>query len=79
MGNAALYMAPEQAEGKPSDCRADIYSFGETCYHMLRGRAIVSGRDGRRSRPPAHFRPRLRRFRTHGPICRLPSSPSSTA
>jgi serine/threonine protein kinase len=32
-----LYMAPEQAEGKPCDCRADIYAFGVTCYHMFAG------------------------------------------
>ena len=32
-----LYMSPEQVEGKPLDCRSDIYSFGVTCYHMLSG------------------------------------------
>jgi serine/threonine-protein kinase len=38
-----LYMAPEQAEGKPCDCRADIYSFGVTCYHMLAGEPPFQG------------------------------------
>ena len=32
-----LYMSPEQIEGRPLDCRSDLYSFGVTCYHVLAG------------------------------------------
>ncbi len=38
-----LYMSPEQVEGKPVDCRSDIYSFGVTCYHMLAGHPPFQG------------------------------------
>jgi tRNA A-37 threonylcarbamoyl transferase component Bud32 len=38
-----LYMSPEQVEGKPVDCRTDIYSLGVTCYHMLAGHPPFQG------------------------------------
>jgi serine/threonine-protein kinase len=38
-----IYMSPEQVEGKPVDCRTDIYSLGVTCYHMLAGHPPFQG------------------------------------
>lgn len=38
-----LYMSPEQIEGKKLDTRADIYSLGVTCYHMLAGQTPFHG------------------------------------
>jgi tRNA A-37 threonylcarbamoyl transferase component Bud32 len=63
-----LYMSPEQIENREIDSRADIYSFGVTCYHMLAGRPPFHGQTAFevvvqhvRSEPPplASLRPDL--------------------
>jgi tRNA A-37 threonylcarbamoyl transferase component Bud32 len=37
------YMAPEQAEGKPVDKRADIWAFGVVLYEVLTGEQLFQG------------------------------------
>lgn len=60
-----LYMAPEQAQGKEVDWRADMYSFGCLLYEMLAGRPPFQGNGARvilshlseEPAPPSRVRP----------------------
>jgi serine/threonine-protein kinase len=39
----AVYMAPEQARGRPADKRSDVWAFGAVVYEMLTGQCAFNG------------------------------------
>jgi serine/threonine protein kinase len=79
----ASYMAPEQAQGKPVDKRADIWAFGVVLHELLTGSRIFKGdtladtlaavltKEPDWDRIPAQARPLLRRCLVRDPQRRL--------
>jgi len=79
----ASYMAPEQAQGKPVDKRADIWAFGVVLHELLTGSRVFKGdtladtlaavltKDPEWHRVPAKVRPLLRRCLVRDPQQRL--------
>jgi len=79
----ASYMAPEQAQGKPVDKRADIWAFGVVLHELLTGSRIfkrdtladtlaaVLTKEPEWDRVPAKARPLLRRCLVRDPQQRL--------
>jgi len=77
------YMAPEQAQGRPVDRRADVWAFGVLLYEMLTGERPFAGRSVQEtlaavlaaepdwSRVPARLQPLLRRCLARDPRHRL--------
>jgi eukaryotic-like serine/threonine-protein kinase len=60
------YMSPEQIRGLVLDGRADVYSFGATCYEVLTGRPPFRGRDSQ-DLLEKHIKDKPVNPRTHNP------------
>jgi len=72
IGGTPNYMAPEQAVGRPTDHRADLYALGGTLFHLLTG--TVPYEDGDVTYHHAHSPipdPREREMSVPGPMADL--------